>query len=248
MTKKEESWADWILSSYSDSISPVSDDSTTTTNHPSADEPDNTADSSSSTQPAASSPYGLYTKTGRGGVGNFGWAGSSTHLSNADDVEAPHGHELARQMTAPVMGSRELLASQTRRKRPGNIYTGRGGVGNSLILSPNGYGERVESPRSPGWPSPMEPPAQLLLPGTPRTPTPSVTMPPGALGHVGRGGIGNVALLREQDSGDVHEEERRAGEAVRERVEGEVESLLRVPEGALVKGARRRESALLTID
>ena len=220
----KETWTEWILSSYSDSVSPSITDVSTTTAEP-----------ESTTQ--TSSPYGAYIKTGRGGAGNFVWQsdllphdleGQQQKSSLAERRKASLGIEIE---------DRRRLGSK---KRPANIYTGRGGAGNAVALTAGSYGSR-DSPRSPSWPlSPQE--------GPPAAPVRSASL---GVTHNGRGGTGNfatsTALARERSNEREEDEERTMEEDLRERSEAEVGCLLKPPEEVfLAVGGmgRKRESGV----
>jgi hypothetical protein len=215
MSKTTESWTDWILSSYSEAInSPLAEHQPT--------EPE--SDSSDASPNTNSSPWGPYKKSGRGGVGNFAWQPGLPH-----DVEAkrqPSPHSIRRAATASE--ATEHADKVPSKKRPANIVTGRGGVGNVV---PPTYAPGT--PRSPTWP----------LPPT----SPSCATPRSASAVYGRGGVGNfaassLALIQVKD--EKVDEEKRMAEGLRERAEHDVENMLRPPEDAFLAGARRRESGV----
>jgi hypothetical protein len=219
MSKTTESWADWILSSYSEAIN------SSLAEHQST-EPE--SDSSNASPDTASSPWGPYTKTGRGGVGNFSWQPDLPH--DAEVQHHPPIHGIRRAATTPE--ATEHADKLLSKKRPANIVTGRGGVGN------------------------MVPPT--YAPGTPRSPTSTSTwhLPPSspacattrsASAVYGRGGAGNFALSSlalSQAKDEKIDEERRIAEDLRERAEHDVENMLKPPADAFLAGARRRESGV----
>ena len=210
MSKATESWADWILSSYSEAInSPLPEHQPT--------EPE--SDSSDASPNTTSSPWGPYKKGGRGGAGNFAWQPDLPHDVEAKRQTSPHG--IRRAATAS-----EATESK---KRPANIVTGRGGVGNVV---PPTYAPGT--PRSPTWP-PLPPSS------------PSCATPRSASAVYGRGGVGNIAassLALIQAKDEKIDEERRMAEDLRERAEHDVENMLKPPEDAFLAGARRRESGV----
>jgi hypothetical protein len=209
MSKATESWADWILSSYSESINPPPAEALPS--------PSPESDSSDASPDTSASPWPPYTKTGRGGAGNFTWQSDVPH-----DVETQHHPSAA---NSEAVDRAEKLASK---KRPANIVTGRGGAGN---LVPATYAPGT--PRSPTWPlSPISPPS-----ATPRN----------ASAVYGRGGAGNFnasSLGLSQAKDEKLEEERKMAEDLREKAEHDVENMLRPPEDAFLAGTRRRESAI----
>jgi hypothetical protein len=217
MSKTTESWADWILSSYSEAIN------SSLAEHQST-EPE--SDSSNASPDTASSPWGPYTKTGRGGVGNFSWQPDLPH--DAEVQHHPPIHGIRRAATTPE--ATEHADKLLSKKRPANIVTGRGGVGN------------------------MVPPT--YAPGTPRSPTSTWPLPPSspacatprsASAVYGRGGAGNFAissLALNQAKDEKIDEERRIAEDLRERAEHDVENMLKPPADAFLAGARRRESGV----
>jgi hypothetical protein len=218
MSKTTESWADWILSSYSEAIN------SSLAEHQST-EPE--SDSSNTSPDTASSPWGPYTKTGRGGVGNFSWQPDLPHDAEVQQHHPPI-HGIRRAATTPE--ATEHADKLLSKKRPANIVTGRGGVGN------------------------MVPPT--YAPGTPRSPTststwhlppssPACATPRSASAVYGRGGAGNFALSSlalSQARDEKIDEERRIAEDLRERAEHDVENMLKPPADAFLAGARRRES------
>jgi hypothetical protein len=215
MSKATESWADWILSSYSETInSPLAEHQST--------EPE--SDSSDASPNTTSSPWGPYKKVGRGGVGNFAWQSDPPRDVEAQRQPSPHSVRRAATASEATEHADKVLS----KKRPANIVTGRGGVGN---LVPPTYAPGT--PRSPTWPLPPNSP----LCATPRS----------ASAVYGRGGAGNfaassLALIQTKD--EKIDEERRMAEDLRERAEHDVENMLKPPEDAFLAGARRRESGV----
>jgi hypothetical protein len=216
MSKATESWADWILSSYSESINPPPAEA------PPPPSPE--SDSSDVSPDTSSSPWGPYTKTGRGGAGNITWQSDLP-----PDVEAQHQPSLRNRQTSTANSEAADRAEKIgSKKRPINIVTGRGGAGNFV---PATYAPGT--PRSPTWPiSPNSPPS-----ATPRT----------ASAVYGRGGAGNFAassLALSQAKDEKADEERKMAEDLREKAEHDVENMLKPPEGAFLAGTRRRESGV----
>jgi hypothetical protein len=216
ISKATESWADWILSSYSESISPPPIEA------PPSPSPE--SDSSDVSPDSSSSPWGPYTKSGRGGAGNFQWQSDIPHDVGAQHRSSSRDRQTSAANSEPA-DSEETIAS---RKRPANIVTGRGGAGN---LVPATYAPGT--PRSPTWPmSPNSPPS-----ATPRN----------ASAVYGRGGAGNFtasSLALSQTRDEKLEEERKMAEDLREKAEHDVENMLRPPEGAFLAGTWRRESGV----
>jgi Protein of unknown function (DUF3602) len=216
MAKTTESWADWILSSYSESINPPPAEA--------APSPSPESDSSDVSPDATSSPWSPYAKSGRGGVGNFQWQSELSH-----DVEAQHQASLrSHQTSAANSEAAETAEKIASRKRPANIVTGRGGVGNTI---PAAYAP--DTPRSPTW---------HVSPSSP-----ACAAPRGASAIHGRGGAGNFAassLALSQAKEEKMGEERKLAEGLREKAEQDVENMLRPPEDAFLAGARRRESGV----
>jgi hypothetical protein len=215
MSKATESWADWILSSYFEAInSPLAEHQST--------EPE--SDTSNASPDTSASPWGPYAKTGRGGAGNFSWQSDLPHDVEAQRQPSIHGIQRA----AAASEATEYADKVLSKKRPANIVTGRGGVGNVV---PPTYAPGT--PRSPTWHLPPS--------------SPACTTPRSASAVYGRGGAGNFAassLALSQAKDEKIDEERRMAEDLRERAEQDVENMLKPPADAFLAGARRRESAV----
>jgi hypothetical protein len=216
MAKAVESWADWILSSYSESI-----------NTPPAEaQPSQSSEfvSSSTSPDTSSSPWGPYTKAGRGGAGNFQWQSDLPHDLEAQRQPSVWGHQTPASHFEPTEYADKIAS----RKRPSKIVTGRGGAGN---LAPTA--STPTTPRSPTWP---------LSPNSSAGATAR-----SASAIYGRGGAGNFAasgLALSQAKDEMDEQERKLAEDLREKAEQDVENMLRPPQDAFLAGARRRESGV----
>ena len=131
-----ESWTSWILSSYSESVTPVTDVPT--------DEPNYNATSSTT----SSSHWGSYNKSGRGGAGNFTWQSDIPH-----NAEAQRQSSLSeRQKAAAAVEALERKEAIDSVPSSGYVATGRGGAGNMTIAPALPQSNSPYSPRSPTFP------------------------------------------------------------------------------------------------
>ncbi len=216
MPEDKESWTDWILSSYSSSVNPSNLDLPITPNPEPESDP--------STESSAS-PWGPYTKTGRGGAGNFIWESDLPQ-----DVESQIRPSLRLNQQASTFDEEDERVDKLRvKKRPVNIHTGRGGVGNLSATY------AAQSPRSPSWP---------ISPTSEPSPTKARVASAAVYGRGGAGNLAPSAATVSQAKDEKMEEERKIAEDLREKAEHDVENMLRPPEGAFLAGSRRRESAV----
>jgi Protein of unknown function (DUF3602) len=167
------------------------------------------------------SPYGHYTRTGRGGAGNFHW--HSDRDSESNDIEAQKPTSLADRRKAAAKLDRIETGDAMIAKRAVSspyMHVGRGGAGN---YTQSNEAQAVQTPRSAS-----------------ATYTSTLT--------VGRGGQGNLAVAldaklkakREDEEREQSEAERR-----REEIEQHVAGLLQPPPGAVLASASRRNSTIL---
>lgn len=186
------------------------------------------APSLGSRSPSASSAFGPFVKTGRGGAGNFAW-----QPDQPPDVEAQRQSSLTdRQRAAAQIEHLDtvesLNVSKIRKKKSSQyLWVGVGGAGNLSLVQSND----IQSPRSPSFSRSTSSPKSATFPKL----------------HHGRGGAGNYAAATEGDNKIENEkefEERIAAERTREKVEQDVESLLRPPQGALLSEGRRRDAGV----
>ena len=221
MTSKE-SWTSWILDSYASSIHPVSAS-------PDAESPDPMEDTTkiapslaSRSPSTSSSQYGPFIKTGRGGAGNFAWQ------SQEPDIEAQRQSSLTDRQRAAAqiehLNTGDALKSSKIRPKKSAQYlrVGIGGAGNLL------QSNEVQSPRSPNFTRSASSPLSATFPKL----------------HHGRGGAGNYAAAMEgfkKIESEREYEERIAAERRREKIEQDVENILKPPRGALLSEGRRKE-------
>ena len=220
----QQTWAEWFLDSYAAS-SPVTaepihyteDDSDESNTH-SDDSPMSATSQSSAARSYSAhattslSPYGPFTRVGRGGAGNFQW---QTPVATSQDLETAQHVSLSERRSAAA----KLQRINTEQIKARNIssqyvHVGRGGAGNFA------QGSEIHLSKSPTTPSSR----------TVSTPI------------VGRGGAGNVGKREEQRKQLRREQEdmeRIVVEKRREKVEQHVDSLLMPPPGAFLGGNRR---------
>jgi hypothetical protein len=222
---QQQTWAEWLLDSYAVS-SPFATEPLHYADEELEEQQRNSDDSpmSSTSQTTAArgysahatsslSPYGPFTKTGRGGAGNFYWQEAAPR--STQDLETTQHVSLAERRSAAA----KLQRINTSQIKPRNIssqyvHVGRGGAGNFA------QGSEIHLAKSPVSPNPI----------VASTPT------------FGRGGAGNASRVEEhkqQLRREQEEQERIVTEKRREKVEHEVDSLLMPPPGAFLGGARR---------
>jgi hypothetical protein len=221
-----QSWASWILDSYASSVH-------TTSVSPGVELSDPIEDTAKaapplgSRSPSATSAFGPSVKTGREGTGNFSWQ------SDQPDVEAQRQSSLTdRQRAAAQIEHLDIVdalnVAKIRKKKSSQyLRVGVGGAGNLSLVQSN----EIQSPRSPSFSRSTSSPKSATFPKL----------------HHGRGGAGNYAAATEGGKKIENEkefEERIAAERTREKVEQDVESLLRPPQGALLSEGRRREGVV----
>lgn len=223
---QQQSWAEWFLDSYAAS-SPITtepmhyaDDESDESHRQSEDSPMSATSQSSATRSFSAhttsslSPYGPYTRVGRGGAGNFYWQNSAAQSS--PDLETGQNLSLAERRAAASKLQRINTGESIKPRNISSLYVhvGRGGAGNFA------QGSEIQLCRSPVSPNP----------GAVGTPT------------TGRGGAGNMGKMEEQKRQlrrEQEESERIVVEKRRERVEQQVDSLLMPPPGAFLGGSRR---------
>jgi len=209
--------------------------SPTSTSTPRSHARSNSNSNSLSASPPASSslPYGPYFKSGRGGAGNFTWQSEILPDSDVEvqNVQQRQSSLSERQKAAALAEHLEIneavQAKSLRRKKPEYLNVGIGGAGNMAITQSN----EVQSPRSPSFSR------SSFGSGGPGSSQLS------AGGH-GRGGAGNFAAVAEVEKAALNgkdEEERMKAEKTRQKIEAEVDGLLKMPEGALVVQGRSRD-------
>lgn len=224
-----QSWAAWLLDSYASSVSHLPSDAADRKDDETGPVSDGTPATSSS-QPSSAmslgsnsspiSPSGPYTRTGRGGAGNFHWHANRDDQSN--DVEAQKPTSLAERRKAAAKLERIQTGQAMARRAVSSPYlhVGRGGAGN---YTQSNEVQVAQSPRS----------ASTAYASTPT---------------VGRGGQGNMAVAmdakhkahREKEEKELHEAEKR-----REQIEQQVAAMLQPPPGAVLASASRRSSMIL---
>lgn len=224
---QQQSWAEWFLDSYAAS-SPITaepmhydDDESSDSQRHSEDSPMSATSAQSSATRTFSahttsslSPYGPYTRVGRGGAGNFNWQNGAAQSS--PDLETGQHLNLAERRAAAAKLQRINTGESIKPRNISSqyVHVGRGGAGNFA------QGSEIQLSKSP-----VSPNAGVL-----HTPT------------TGRGGAGNMSKMEEQKrqlKREQEELERIVVEKRRERVEQEVDSLLMPPPGAFLGGSRR---------
>lgn len=232
---QQQTWTEWFLDSYAAS-SPVAtepmhyadeDPDRSHQRRNSDDSPMSATSSHTSAAPAprsfsahttsSLSPYGPYTRVGRGGAGNFYWP-NATAGPEAPDLETAQHLSLSERRSAAAKLQRIHTGEQIKARNISSqyVHVGRGGAGNLA------QGNEIQLAKSPISPHPLV------------VSTPTVS--------VGRGGAGNVGRVEEQKRQLRREQEdleRIVVEKRREKVEQEVDSLLMPPPGAFLGGSRR---------
>lgn len=220
----QQTWAEWLLDSYAasspvtaESIHYAEDESDESNPHSenspmSATSQSSAARSYSAHATSSLSPYGPFTRVGRGGAGNFQW---QTASATAQDLETAHHVSLSERRSAAAKLER-INTEQIKARNISSqyVHVGRGGAGNFA------QGSEIHLSKSPVAPS-----------------TRTVSSP-----VVGRGGAGNVGRMEEQKKQFKREQEdleRIVVEKRREKVEQHVDSLLMPPPGAFLGGPRR---------
>lgn len=221
-----QSWTSWLLDSYASSVHTTSVSPGVESSDPLEDTP--AAPPLGSRSPSASSAFGPFVKTGRGGAGNFTW-----QAEERSDTEAQRQSSLTdRQRAAAQIEHLDtvdaLNVSKIRKKKSSQyLRVGIGGAGNLSLVQSN----EIQSPRSPSFSRSTSSPISATFPKL----------------HHGRGGAGNYAAAVEGEKkieSEKEYEERIAAERTREKVEQDVENLLQPPQGALLSEGRRREGAV----
>jgi hypothetical protein len=223
----DQSWTSWILDSYASSVHTTSVSPGVESSDPIEEAPAATPPIGSRS-PSASAGFGPFIKTGRGGVGNFTWKSEQV-----PDSEAQRQSSLTYRQRAAAqvehLDTVDALNVAKIRKRKSSKYlrVGVGGAGNLSLVQSN----EIQSPRSPSFNRTTSSPISATFPKL----------------HHGRGGAGNYAAVVEGEKNienGKEYEERIAAERRREKVEQDVESLLRPPQGALLSEGRRREGVV----
>lgn len=247
-----QSWSSYILSAYSSSVSPTYDpdqyEPTATPISPSSStspNPNTMSSSSSSSTPTTTnhpSPWGPYTKSGRGGAGNFTWQSShqptpTTHTDPEANPPPPQQSSLLsqRQKAAAESEARELADALASKQAAEYAHVGRGGAGNwtpSVELAPPASAPEVAAPPPP-------PPTLISMSATAGAGDPYRAA---KSGYYGRGGAGNFNTGSEEARRVAEEKERkRREEELRRRVEESVQLEMRRPEGAVTREGRERD-------
>ena len=225
-----QSWTSWILDSYASSVHPTTTSPDTESSDPIEDVRTKKSPPRlhSRSQSASSSHFGPYVKTGRGGSGNFTWQSEQPK----PDVEAQR--QSSRSERQPAATQIEPLEStdawsnlKKRRQSAQFLRMGIGGAGNVSLVQSN----EAQSPRSPNFTRSTSSPLGSTFPRI----------------HHGRGGSGNYAAAMEAErhiESEKEYEERIAAEQTREKIEQDVESLLKAPQGALLSERRRKDGVM----
>lgn len=118
--------------------------------------------------------------------------------------------------------------SKTRKEKSSQyLRVGVGGAGNLSLVQSN----EIQSPRSPSFSRSTSSPLSATFPKL----------------HHGRGGAGNFAAAAEGNKkieSEKEYEERITAERTRDKIEQDVENLLRPPQGALLSEGRRKEGVV----
>ena len=222
-----QSWTSWILDSYASSVHTTSVSPGVESSDP-IEDTHRAAPPLGARSPSASSAFGPFVKPGRGGAGNFTW-----QSDQPPDIEAQRQSSLTDRQRAAAqiehLGLVDALNVAKIRKKKSLQYlrVGVGGAGNLSLVQSN----EIQNPRSPSFSRSTSSPKSATFPKL----------------HHGRGGAGNYAAATEGGKKTENEkefEERIAAERTREKVEQDVESLLRPPQGALLSEGRRREGVV----
>jgi hypothetical protein len=224
-----ESWTSWILDSYASSVHPTSEPPEGESSNPIVKS--RAVPHIGSRSPSASSSvFGPFVKTGRGGAGNFTWQAEQA----TPGIEAQRQSSLTdRQRAAAQIEHLDtvdaLSVSKVRKKKSSQyLRVGIGGAGNVSLVQSN----EIQSPRSPSFSRAASSPLSATFPKL--------------MSH-GRGGAGNYAAMVESErkiESEKEYEQRIAAERTREKIEQDVESQLKPPQGALLSEGRRKEGVV----
>lgn len=222
-----QGWTEWFLSSYAASVSHDVDEVTQWEDddpHVSLESPTSLTSHSSwdfsmDSRRSSTSPYGPYTKTGRGGAGNFLW---ESHQQD-QDIELQKVSSLSERRRAAAKLERLETgeAMDARRLSSQYMHVGRGGAGNYT------QSNEIQSAKSPR--------------------TPSFTLSRASSFPVGRGGAGNLSSAEESRARAEQErleKQRLEAEKRREQVAEQVDDILQAPPGAMLSTSRRSSMLL----
>lgn len=233
-----QTWSDYILSTYSSSISPTHDPDQYAPSATAITSPTPTTTTvSMSPSSSTTSPWGPYTKSGRGGAGNFTWQSSSSSSPTNPDPDPESGIQQtslsARQKAAADLSAREQASTLAQKPKAEYTHLGRGGAGNF-------------TPSAEVAPPPSAPEVIDDAPRPRTSSTFSTAVDPylaARSGYYGRGGAGNYtdsAAEVEETKRREREREREREESLRRQVEESVLIGMRRPEGAVTRERRER--------